>query len=1017
MTIGRKSKESEKGDDIMNIVNNTLATMSLGELNKNITQAAKNLAKLSAGQKINSAADGASEYAISRRMQVRVRALEQDSANVHTGMNLLKVAMGGVQEQINLMKIVKERVIDAANDSNTDEDRQIIQKEINSCFENIEQIACETADYNRRKVLMGGNHWDWMMTWTRDNTAEMLENSDMAMIPDNYPVLDNVEGPFDLFKEYKVESARLDSIGIPDVPVYNTEGYFYGGHRGEPNKITVDFSPYAYVAALDNVGFNVGGNNYVLTMDSSRDYAPGYTKIDISGCNSTEDVAARVAGISYAKVTDSASSSVVTFETTERLYAKTDNEETVVGKGYSEYNDRIKTSEGTPYQPYQPATTKEVPIYDYVDHIASASPTGLFASDNKLKGGEDAFINPYEGEADAAASAPAKDAVLQKRISGAAADSGFVINGHNGQKAYVILKEGAGDLSRYKDDDGYAFKENNVYILGKSATWAGKLAGLDVIVGGGNITFIATGLGRSGNNCYVSDGFSLNETEAVDTGNKEVIDIPEVPEVPGVAPTYEDVTYTGVTSLQESIGSDAVITNHRTATDATYSTYTIDLSAYVGNTNSADLEDLIADLYGKAFSYSYAGRYEFLDSGVLGLGSVPRFDDNDMTMNLNDLRSEVRNGVDIATSLGNMLNNTLVRSQLIDDGNGNVTGVKLTSMLPAEYGWNENISGMMGNLRSYNLDFKTFIEDNQLAVPNDFFGKGFRVYCPTDSAEWFNFLLMPNTSDSEYVNSRPESGTGEMNIKSIIIDVSKATDAASLVTAIYEQAQPVLTGAKVPDYGKNTDYNHYLRMAANPNTGELILYDERRRTINYPKDEIPGDDRKYYNDIQERGEKIADGSYDNVSLKMRELFCDDIIIHHTDKANMNIHIKLPRTTIDQVLGYDPAKTDLSEYNVLTQASRDWLLGTDKSQGIIDRGIKYLTNAEVVLGAQYNHLESAADNITIQTESTVQSESTIADADMAKEATEHAKYSILSQSSQAMLAQANQVSSSVLNLLQ
>ena len=103
--------------------------------------------------------------------------------------------------------------------------------------------------------------------------------------------------------------------------------------------------------------------------------------------------------------------------------------------------------------------------------------------------------------------------------------------------------------------------------------------------------------------------------------------------------------------------------------------------------------------------------------------------------------------------------------------------------------------------------------------------------------------------------------------------------------------------------------------------------------------------------------------------------------------------------------------------MLTQASRDWLLGTDKSQGIIDRGIKYLTNAEVVLGAQYNHLESAADNITIQTESTVQSESTIADADMAKEAMEHAKYSILSQSSQAMLAQANQVSSSVLNLLQ
>lgn len=1002
----------------MNIVNNTLATMSLGELNKNINQAAKNLAKLSSGQKINSAADGASEYAISRRMQVRTRALEQDSANVHTGMNLLKVAMGGVQEQINIMKLVKERVIDAANDSNSDADRQIIQKEITSCFEAIDQIACETADYNRRKVLMGGDHWDWMMTWTRDNKAEMLENSDMAMIPDVHDTLDNVTGPFDLFEEYRIESARLDSIGIPDVPVYNTEGYFTGGQRGNPNTITVDFSPYANADALDNVGFLVGGRKYVLTKDPGQAYAPDYTKIDISGCTTTEDVAAKVAELTYNVVDDSASGSVVTFSTRERLYALTDNAVTVTGAGYASYDARIMTSEGTPYQPYQPAGTKEVPIYENVDHTVSAGSTGLFGLGTNLAGGENAFINPYAGEADAASNAPAKDAVLQRNISGAASGSGFTINGPNGQKAYVMLKDGTGDMARYKDDSGYTF--SNVYTIGKSATWSGKLAGLDVSVGGGNITFQATGLGRSGNRCSVSDEFSRTETEQVDTGNTETIEIPEVPEVPGVDPTYENVTYTGVTALQDSIGTDVVIDNKQTATDATYSTYTIDLSSYVGNTNSADLENLIADLYGKAFSYSYAGQYEFIDSSVLGLGSVSKLDGNSANMNLNDLRSAVRSGTDIATALANMLNNTLERSKLVDDGNGNITGVELTSKLPAEYGWNENISGRKGSLRSYTIDFKTFIADNQLTVPGDFMGKGFRVYCPTDSAEWFNFLLMPDTSATEYDNGRPESGTGEMEIKSIIVDISKATDAASLVTAIYEQAQPILTGNKVPEYGANTKYNHFLRVAANPNTGELILYDERKHAINYPRDDIdhvPGNDRKYYPDIQEAGEKIADGAYDNVTLKMRELFCEDIIIHHTDKASMNIHIKLPRTTIDQVLGYDPALTDLSEYNVLTKASRDWLLGTDKNQGIIDRGIKYLTNSQVVLGAQYNHLESAADNITVQSETTMQSESTMADADMAKEAAEHAKYSILSQSSQAMLAQANQISSNVLNLLQ
>lgn len=92
----------------MNIVNNDMANMSLGTLNKNISQASLQLARLASGAKIR----GASEFAVSRKMQVKIRALDQDKENVHNGMSLLKVAMGGVQEQIDLMKTVKERVLD-----------------------------------------------------------------------------------------------------------------------------------------------------------------------------------------------------------------------------------------------------------------------------------------------------------------------------------------------------------------------------------------------------------------------------------------------------------------------------------------------------------------------------------------------------------------------------------------------------------------------------------------------------------------------------------------------------------------------------------------------------------------------------------------------------------------------------------------------------------------------------------------------------------------------------------------
>jgi flagellin len=71
----------------------------------------------------------------------------------------------------------------------------------------------------------------------------------------------------------------------------------------------------------------------------------------------------------------------------------------------------------------------------------------------------------------------------------------------------------------------------------------------------------------------------------------------------------------------------------------------------------------------------------------------------------------------------------------------------------------------------------------------------------------------------------------------------------------------------------------------------------------------------------------------------------------------------------------------------------------------------------LVGVQTSRLETTHDNIITQQESTAASESTIRDADMAKEMTAYTKSNILAQAAQSMLAQANQNSSSVLSLLQ
>ena len=106
------------------------------------------------GMRYTSAQDGASEYSLSEKMRVRLRRLNQDIVNSQTGANLVRTAEGGIQEIIDNLREMKALAINAANDHNTDVDRQIIQKEQDSRLAVINEIAA-TTNYNGRLLLNG----------------------------------------------------------------------------------------------------------------------------------------------------------------------------------------------------------------------------------------------------------------------------------------------------------------------------------------------------------------------------------------------------------------------------------------------------------------------------------------------------------------------------------------------------------------------------------------------------------------------------------------------------------------------------------------------------------------------------------------------------------------------------------------------------------------------------------------------------------------------------------------------
>ncbi|PFG15297.1 flagellin N-terminal helical domain-containing protein [Bacillus sp. es.036] len=103
-------------------------------------------------------------------------------------------------------------------------------------------------------------------------------------------------------------------------------------------------------------------------------------------------------------------------------------------------------------------------------------------------------------------------------------------------------------------------------------------------------------------------------------------------------------------------------------------------------------------------------------------------------------------------------------------------------------------------------------------------------------------------------------------------------------------------------------------------------------------------------------------------------------------------------------------TDLTGLSVATSTD------ADASLQAIETAIQDVSAGRSQIGAYQNRLEHTINNLGTSSENLTAAESRVRDVDMAKEMMDFTKNNILNQASQAMLAQANQSSSAVLQLL-
>ena len=119
----------------------------------------KSTEKLSSGYKINRAADDAAGLAISEKMRRQVRGLTQASANAQDGISMVQTAEGALNEVHDMLQRMNELAVKSANGTNTQDDREYIQKEVTALQSEIDRVA-STTTFNEQKLMDADHTFD-----------------------------------------------------------------------------------------------------------------------------------------------------------------------------------------------------------------------------------------------------------------------------------------------------------------------------------------------------------------------------------------------------------------------------------------------------------------------------------------------------------------------------------------------------------------------------------------------------------------------------------------------------------------------------------------------------------------------------------------------------------------------------------------------------------------------------------------------------------------------------------------
>ena len=111
--------------------------------------------RLSSGMRINSAKDDAAGLQIADRLTSQINGLNQGNRNASDGIALAQTIESGMDEISGMLQKIRTLSVQAANGTNTAEDRAALAKEATALVNEMSRISKQTT-YGGKSVLEGG---------------------------------------------------------------------------------------------------------------------------------------------------------------------------------------------------------------------------------------------------------------------------------------------------------------------------------------------------------------------------------------------------------------------------------------------------------------------------------------------------------------------------------------------------------------------------------------------------------------------------------------------------------------------------------------------------------------------------------------------------------------------------------------------------------------------------------------------------------------------------------------------